>query len=130
MLNKEFALEARAGAEKLCVSGQCCAPYDCETLHSGGRLRKVGSGTTCPLEKYHVTVKNDTRPWWERPASETTVTRDEIFALCYCCEHADTNEKNGMLTLTRRDLMAYCCDCPVKLAEDNLTEAEAEASIS
>lgn len=24
MLNKEFALEARAGAEKLCVSGQCC----------------------------------------------------------------------------------------------------------
>lgn len=129
MTKKSTHSLAISGARKICGYANCFQPYDCG--HSNKRLgivSRTGSELVCPLAKYNVTP--DPRPAWERPAGDTRVTSEEIWALCEECSHCEIVERNGELILTRKDFYTACLDCPVKAIEDSISECEAEAWMS
>ena len=85
---KKLLKLAASGAAKIC-NNCSLAPYDCPRKKvpiSKVKIPRVGTEEVCPLDKYKVEPKDDPRPWFERPASETEVTDKELFALCATCE--------------------------------------------
>lgn len=126
-----YADEIKSGCRKLCGEGTCIAAFDCG--HPKNKLihpaRLLSTNTVCPLAKYNTPPDENVKPWYERHVSETTVSGDEIFALCADCDNAEVTEDGDMYVVTRKDIH-LCVDCPVKMTEECMQELAAEAMMS
>ena len=119
---------AQSGACQICKHG-CIASYDCghdgkEDLHLG----LYGKNTVCPLAKY------DCKPDGARkhPGFSWTIepTQDELFALCYECEHSRTTDTATKYSYDNEGCFeTHCIDCPVYMTQERLYEAMAEAAM-
>lgn len=119
---------AAKAAAKICGQGKCLAPYPCgHPNRAGSSLPAITDGTVCPLAKYNIEPSTDTRPWYERPRSETEVGEDELFALCAMCEHGKVKNSGGQPVVERTRFVEVCLDCPVYSAGEAMNEAAAEA---
>lgn len=130
--NKIFGKRAMEAATILCGSGQCIACYECgHCNHSNVTgLPPVGEQTVCPLSKYEVVP--DTRSFAEKlkAGDNDSLDINGLFSICACCSHCDDVKVDGNeYTLDRSEgsYYAYCMDCPVAMAWDNLQEGMAEA---
>ena len=120
---------AMNAARKICGIGQCIHAFDCGHPNKSPYMApRIGTLQECPLAKYHVVPENPPKQWWERPAEDSEVTEDEIFALCANCEHGKrAKDKDGFEYIQRVDFESACLDCPVKAAEEARDEATAES---
>lgn len=120
---------AKRGAAKICGIGDCAYAFACGHANKSTHLvPRIGTEDKCPLARYGVEPDTDPRPWWERDASETSVSEDEIFALCACCPHGEVDcDKDGMPYVRRVHFYDACLDCPVKAAEEAIQENRAES---
>ena len=117
---------AKSGARKICGSSKCFYDFACGHTNNTPKWPKVGTSQECPLARYEVTPSVDPRQWWEIPASEQEVTRDELFALCAMCPHAALKTVGSELVVERMSLEQFCSDCPVKGVEEAMDECSAE----
>ena len=127
---------AENAAKKLCGKSLCLASYPCghaKEAHCAGvsdPFADKAKDKTCPLAEYDA-YQAKSKPWYECTAEETSLSDNEIFALCARCENSAVHakrDKNGKLVglgLTRTNL-DDCLLCPVKAAEESMDECEAE----
>ena len=117
---------ALCGAKKLCGKGSCYYDLGCGHSNNDPKWPVIKPGATCPLAKYNIQPEEQTKPWWETPARELYIDRDEIFALCAECENGEMREDNEGVLVHRKNL-DVCMDCPVKGAEEAMDENTAES---
>ena len=125
----DFLKLSESGAKKICGQGQCVCSYPCghdnKEKHTLPLINP--EHTECPLAKYNVTPDSTTTPWYKRPASETVVTDDEMFALCARCENTNGVEICGDYMEVNPIDHSRCYDCPVHVTRECIAENQAEA---
>ena len=126
MLEK-YAVE---GARKICGVADCTYGHNCGHVNKASQqmlVPLIGELKECPLAKYNIRPMDAEKPWYQTPYNERFPTREEIFSLCWLCEHAERKfDDNVEEAVVVRTNLRNCCDCPVKGAEEYLDETEAE----
>lgn len=123
----------KTNAEKLaavvCGRGECVCAYDCGHANkSPHQPPLIGTNTTCPLARFHITP--DTRSFWECVSAGdiTKVTLRDLWD--FCAEHCEHAEVSADGTITLKDFDTVCIDCPIHCARETVSENEAEARLS